>query len=167
MRIDRTIEWQGLWRDQVGAAMIEFTLLAPFLLFLGLGMSEFGRFLYQYQLVLEGLRDGARYLARTLDPTNSTNQSHAKCIAITGAIDFVGSSCSGTARVDGWAFSDVQIAPKDPPFDNGDNTYRGGTQIYVIEASTTFNYADLGFLSALGLPQISIEVTHQQRAIGE
>jgi len=41
-----------LFRDQDGSALIEFTLLAPFLLTLALGMTELGRFLYQYQMVI-------------------------------------------------------------------------------------------------------------------
>ena len=160
MTIHRNIRRLALWRDDLGAAMVEFTLLAPFLLFLGLGMSEFGRFLFQYQLVLEGLRDGARYLARVQDPSDATAQTDAVNLAVYGNIAGTGSS-----RVDGWTTSDVQIAPIDPPIDNSAGTYRGGATIDIIEATTTFNYADVGFLSVLGLPSISIAVEHQQRAL--
>src|SRR5262245_55926506 len=94
-------------RDQSGAALVEFTILAPFLFSLVLGMTEFGRFLYQYQMVLEGLRDAGRYLAR-LDANDATNQSNAANLATTGTIDG-----SGDARVDGWAAGDVSFAVTD------------------------------------------------------
>jgi Flp pilus assembly protein TadG len=155
----------ALWRDDIGAALVEFTLLAPFLLFLGLGMSEFGRFLYQYQLVLDGVRDGARYLARLYDPADSAAQAdakenNAKNLVVTGTIDG-----SGAPRVDGWTVTDVDFIIIDIP--NPDGDYRGDTTIHAVQATATFDYADVGFLAALGLPAISIDATHMQRAIGE
>lgn len=152
-----------LWWDDAGAAFIEFALLAPFLLFLGLGMTEFGRFLYQYQLVLEGLRDAGRYLAR-LDPTDTTNQGNAANLAVTGTIDG-----SGDARVDGWAAGDVAFRIDDVTNDDGSGNplYRGAGDIEILEVTTTFDYADVGFLSALGLNAISIDAAHEQRVIRE
>jgi Flp pilus assembly protein TadG len=152
-----------LWRDDVGAAMVEFTLLAPFLLFLGFGMTEFGRFLYQYQMVVEGLRDAGRYLAR-LDPTDTTNQDNAANLAVTGTIDG-----TGDPRVDGWEADDISFVPTNVTNDDGTGNplYRGPATIQVIEVTTTFNYNDVGFLSALGLPAISISAAHEQRVIKE
>jgi Flp pilus assembly protein TadG len=149
----------GLRRNDSGAALVEFTLLAPFLLFLGLGMGEFGRFLYQYQLVVEGLRDGARYLAR-LDPDSTTNQTNAANLATTGTIDG-----SGDPRVDGWVAADVTFTVTD--VDNSSGTYRGDSTVKAVEATTTFNYGDVGFLGALGLPALSIDAAHEQRVIRE
>jgi Flp pilus assembly protein TadG len=158
MTADRRHHLLASWRDEAGAALVEFTLLAPFLLVLALGMSEFGRFLYQYQLVVEGLRDGARYLARVQDPSLEANQTSAKNLAVTGTIDG-----TGDARVDGWVAADVEFDIED--VDNSDGTYRGDPTIEVVQASTTFDYADLGFLAALGLPALSVTATHEQRAI--
>jgi len=149
----------ALRRDEAGAALVEFTLLAPFLLFLGLGMTEFGRFLYQYQMVVEGLRDAGRYLAR-LDPADATNQDNAANLAVTGTIDG-----SGDPRVDGWAAGDISFGVT--PVDNSAGTYRGAAIIQVIEVTTTFDYDDVGFLAALGLPAISIAAAHEQRVIEE
>jgi hypothetical protein len=152
-----------LRRNQQGAALVEFTLLAPFLLFLGLGMTEFGRFLYQYQLVLEGLRDAGRYLAR-LDANDTTNQGNAANLAVTGTIDG-----SGDPRVDGWIAGDVTFSVDDVTNDDGDGNplYRGAGDIEVVQVATTFDYADVGFLSALGLGAISIDAAHEQRVIRE
>lgn len=150
-------------RDESGAAFIEFTVLAPFLLFLALGMTELGRFLYQYQLVLEGLRDAGRYLAR-LDPNDSTNQGNAANLAVTATIDG-----SGDPRVAGWVSSDVAFSVTEVPNDDGSGNalYRGADDVEVLEVTTTFDYADVGFLSALGLNAISIDATHEQRVIAE
>src|SRR5687767_10995629 len=146
-------------RDQNGAALIEFTIMAPLLLSLVLGISEFGRFLYQYQMVLEGLRDAGRYLAR-LDANDATNQSNAANLATTGTIDG-----SGDPRVDGWEAGDIDFAVTD--VDNTAGTYRGPAEIEVVEVTTTFDYVDVGFLSALGFDPISIDAAHEQRVILE
>jgi Flp pilus assembly protein TadG len=146
-------------RDQNGSALIEFTIIAPFLLSLIFGIAEFGRFLYQYQMVLEGLRDAGRYLAR-LDANDATNQSNAANLATTGTIDG-----SGDPRVDGWEAGDIDFDVTD--VDNTAGIYRGPAEIEVIEVTTTFDYADVGFLSALGFDAISIDAAHEQRVIQE
>src|SRR5689334_10767263 len=96
-----------LWRSDAGAAMVEFSLLAPFLLTLALGVFEFGRFIYQYQMVVEGLRDAGRYIAR-LDPTLQASQDSAANLATTGKIDG-----SGTQRVTGWTSGDISFDVSD------------------------------------------------------
>jgi Flp pilus assembly protein TadG len=149
----------ALRRDNRGAALVEFSILLPFLLSFALGVFEFGRFLYQYQQVVEGLRDGTRYLAR-LDAADATNQSNASNLATTGTIDG-----TGDLRVDGWEAADVTFSVD--PIDNSDGTYRGAAEIYTVEATTTFDYVGLGFLSALGLDAISVDAAHEQRVIEE
>jgi hypothetical protein len=67
--------------------------------------------------------------------------------------------------VDGWVAADVTFAVTD--VDNSSGTYRGESTIKVVVATTTFDYADVGFLSVLGLPALSIDATQQQRVIRE
>ena len=50
-------------RRQQGLAMVEFAIGAPLLLLLLLVIGEFGRLLSQYNLLLQGSRDAARYVA--------------------------------------------------------------------------------------------------------
>ena len=152
-----------LWRSDAGAALVEFSLLAPFLLTLALGMFGFGRFIYEYQLVVEGLRDAGRYIAR-LDPTVTANQTSAKNLAIYGNI-----AGTGTARVAGWVPANISFNVTNVTNDDGSGAplYRGGVNIQVIEVDTTFTYDDLGLLAALGIGPISIDATHQQRVIKE
>lgn len=150
-------------RDDAGAALVEFSLVAPVLLFLGLGMSEFGRFMYQHQMVVEGLRDAGRYLAR-LDPGDATNQANAANLAVTGTIDG-----SGDPRVENWVVGDVSFDVTDVDNDDGAGNplYRGGAIIQVIEVTTSFDYDDVGFLSAIGIESLTFNAAHEQRVILE
>jgi hypothetical protein len=143
--------------NEAGAAMVEFSLLAPFLFALAFGIAEFGHMLYQYQLVVEGLRDAGRYLAR-VDPTDATNQSNAANLAVTGTTDG-----TGELRVAGWEADDIEFDPLE--VDNTAGDYRGPETMYVVRVETTFNYDDVGLLSALGLGAISIDASHEQRVI--
>jgi hypothetical protein len=48
---------------QQGVAIIEFALILPLLLLLAMTVTEFGRALYQYDLLAKSVRDAARYLS--------------------------------------------------------------------------------------------------------
>ncbi|MGF6557969.1 Flp pilus assembly protein TadG [Pseudomonas sp. S30_BP2TU TE3576] len=48
---------------QQGLAMVEFTLVLPVLLLLLLAFGEFGRMLYQYNVLLQASRDADRFVA--------------------------------------------------------------------------------------------------------
>lgn len=50
------------WRQR-GTVTIEFMVVAPILLLLLLGISEFGHALYQSNTLTKSVRDGARYLS--------------------------------------------------------------------------------------------------------
>ncbi|MHC8373249.1 TadE/TadG family type IV pilus assembly protein [Pseudomonas sp. MDT1-85] len=50
-------------RRQQGLAMVEFTLALPVLLLLLLALGEFGRMLYQYNVLLQASRDADRFVA--------------------------------------------------------------------------------------------------------
>ncbi len=48
---------------QRGLAAVEFTIVVPIMLFLMLATGEFGRMLYQYNILTQCARDAARYLS--------------------------------------------------------------------------------------------------------
>ena len=48
---------------QQGVAIVEFTITVPLLLLALLAFGEFGRMLYQYNSLLQGSRDAARFVA--------------------------------------------------------------------------------------------------------
>src|SRR5260370_41149374 len=95
---------QLLWRDSEGSALIEGALVVPILCTLVFGVFEFSWLFYQQHLISTGIRDAARYIARTSNPNDITIQTGAKNLATTGALD------GNTARVNGWWRHDVNIA---------------------------------------------------------
>src|SRR5260370_23746594 len=99
---------QSLWRDSEGSALIEGALVVPILCTLVFGVFEFSWLFYQQHLISTGIRDAARYIARTANPNDITIQTGAKNLATTGAID------GNTAGSIGWWTSIAQIPS--PPF---------------------------------------------------
>lgn len=151
--------------DRRGAALVEMTVLLPFLLVLCAGVFEFGSLFYQKMLVETGVRDAARYLSRC----TLAECSEAKAINIA----VYGDPAGGTARVTGWNVGDISVTYV--PFSNidpdGNKLYRGGATIQVVRVSTTYSYVGgglLAFLQNLGIvtSPIDINVAHEQRVIG-
>jgi hypothetical protein len=57
---------------QRGVAIIELALILPLLLLLTMTVTEFGRALYQYDLLTKSVRDAARYLSVQAPGTHTT-----------------------------------------------------------------------------------------------
>jgi Flp pilus assembly protein TadG len=150
--------------DIRGIAAIEAGLSFPFIVALAAGLIEFGRIFYSFELMQTGVRDAARYLART--PNLATAENAARNIAIRGTID-----TSGTLRVTWWQVSDIQIAYKttaNPPDETtGRRLYRGGDPIVVVRVATAVDYAGLGLLNSIGLGPVRISAAHEERYVGE
>jgi Flp pilus assembly protein TadG len=154
---------QSLWRDSEGTALIEAALVVPILCTLVFGVFEFSWLFYQQHLISTGIRDAARYIARTANPNNVTIQTGAKNLATTGAID------GNTARVNGWWERDVNItyaSVNNSVGVNGLTLFRGGAVIQSVTVSTTFTVPSLGFFGLLGLKPPAFTVSHQERVIG-
>jgi len=97
---------------QQGLAMVEFTLIMPVLLLLLLGFGEFGRMLYQYNLLLQASRDADRFVASqawnsTLGAVamSSTLLTQTKNVAVYGV-----PADTGTAVVSGLTTGNVVVA---------------------------------------------------------
>jgi Flp pilus assembly protein TadG len=140
-----------------GAALVEAAVILPVFLTLVGGVYEFGFFLYQEQRVTSGVRDAARYLALTADPTSASNQANARNLAVSGSIN------GGTPRVVGWDTSDVSVSITS--IDNATTSYGGGAAIQVVTVSTSFVGHSLGFLGLLGLKSPTISAYHQERCV--
>src|SRR3954447_20592055 len=108
-----TRSFATVWRDDEGSVLVEATILMPFLVTLMFGLFEFSWYFQKQQLVESGVRDAARYLARTApettpptDPCSLTTpvdfKARAKNIAVTGA-----ATTGGTPRVPGWTVGSV------------------------------------------------------------
>jgi Flp pilus assembly protein TadG len=154
-----------LWRDRSGAAMVEFTIVAPLLILLAFGMFAFGRGLYQYQQVVNGVRDAARYLAHQSNPNDATAKSQAQTLATKGCL----TSCSSVPlRVTNWNPADVLFNITNIPNGNscsGKPCYRGAGTLHEVIVTTTVNYQDLGLLTGIGMPAIQFHVRHEERNI--
>jgi hypothetical protein len=148
----------SLWKSNRGTALVESAIVLPLFLLLVGGVFEFSFFVYQEQLATSGVRDAARYLALTADPTSKTNQIGAKNLAVTGSIG------GGSARVSGWTTADVSVAVR--TLANSAGTYGGGSMIRIVTVSTSFVAPSLGFFGLLGLHKPAISASHQERYIG-
>ena len=161
-----------LRRDEDGAALLELTVIMPFLIVLGLGIFEFSNMLYQYHLITGGVRDAARFAAGLpmpdpVDPSAETCVNPganpvgcAKRLAVFGQIESGGNYRLGG---DWWDVGDITVdyVALDPP----DPDLRGGNPFKVV-VSTNVMYDDIGFLDALGLGPITIATTHEERHYG-
>lgn len=151
-------------RDERGAAVVEGALLLPFMVFLGLGVFEYGHMLYDLQLMHTGVADAARYLARV--PAPSAAEADARRLAVTGSI-----VAGKPARVRGWTTETVQVAyettanPRDHT--TGLRLYRGGDTLTVVHVSTTMTYQGPGIIAALGLGNGRIGAAHEERYVGD
>ena len=97
---------------QQGVAMVEFTLFLPLLLLLLLSLGEFGRMLYQYNVLLQASRDADRFVASqawnsTLGIVSLSNTlvTQTKNVAVYGV-----PANTGTAVVSGLTTADVAVA---------------------------------------------------------
>lgn len=154
----------GFCKDDRGASLVEMTLVTPFLVFLGLGISEFGHTFYHQHLITTGLHDASRYLARFDDPLAAA--ADAKDIAVTGSI-------GGTdKRVSWWNTGDITVTIQNiaNPIDSttGLRLYRGTDPLKVVRVATSVDHPGLGFLSVIGISSpLTITVHHEERVIGE
>ena len=99
-------------KRQQGLAMVEFTLVLPVLLLLLLAFGEFGRMLYQYNVLLQASRDADRFVAsRAWDSTlgkvalGNTLLTQTRNVAVYGV-----PANTGTAVVSGLTTGNVVVA---------------------------------------------------------
>ena len=99
---------------QQGLAIVEFTLILPVLLLMLLAFGEFGRMLYQYNLLLQASRDADRFVAsQAWDSTlgkvalSDTLQTQTKNVAVFGVpVD------TGAAVLSDLTTGNVIVAPE-------------------------------------------------------
>jgi hypothetical protein len=155
---------QSLWRNMEGSALVEATVVVPVLFTLTFGVYEFSWVFYTHQLVSAGIRDAARYVARSppppgmSTPCGSATITDAQNLATTGQI-----TSGGFARVKDWTAASVNVDCAS--VNNSGGTYRGGSTITIVTVSTSFVDNSFGFFPFLGLTVPTISVSHSERAI--
>jgi Flp pilus assembly protein TadG len=75
-------------RKQRGVAVIEFALVLPMLLVMTFVVTEFGRAIYQYNILAKSVRDAARYLSVQ---TPNTHVAQAQNLVVYGNTTGTGS----------------------------------------------------------------------------
>jgi Flp pilus assembly protein TadG len=100
-------------KRQSGVALVEFALVLPVLIILGMLTAEFGRALYQYDLITKSVRDAARW-ATTQTPDIATTRTGVRNIVMYG-----NTAGTGTLLVPGLTATNVpdavwQTAGTDP-----------------------------------------------------
>lgn len=150
-------------RNRKGAALVEFSLLAPILILLMGGLSEFANAMRQYHVMEKGVRDAGRYLTRvpmTGCTINGASITAAQNLALTGR------TAGGTNLLANWTDPTTVAVTVADCVANSAQTYRGQAQMPVIEVTAHAPYQDLGLLSVIGLDDLELEVSHQQLWIG-
>jgi TadE-like protein len=155
-----------LHRDKTGTSVLELAVILPVLLSMGFGAMEFGNIIYRQHLIVNGVRDAARYAASLrFQPANPTiNDTKIKNIAV------YGSDAAGTARVPGWLPAAVSVSftivANPDGACGGARCYRLQQDVPVVTVSTNFEYQPLGFLDFLGIAgPLNINASHQERII--
>src|SRR5271170_3128250 len=136
---------RALWGDGDGSALVEATIVTPFLVSLFLGVFEFSWYFYNQQLVVAGLRDAARYMTRieltdgNSDPCAQKDQNGDLYAAEAANIATTAQpAAGGAARVTGWKAADVTISClPSAALDNG-RYADGSASMTIIDVATSF-----------------------------
>jgi len=152
------------WRNDDGAALVEFALLLPTLiLFLGLCV-EGGRTFWSYQSTVTGVRDAARYLSRVVDADicntgGSTTEWDAKLGQIVRTTQ-TGESLFPQA---------VSVTDVVSSLACNAGSYRGGpAPVATVTASLTIGvpFSGLFSLAGINVTAINTQVTDRTRVLG-
>jgi len=75
-------------KSERGAELIEFALVLPLMLFFCLGVIEFGRAYYTYNILSKAVRDGARFLSTGIvtstGTVNATTATRTRSVVVYG-----------------------------------------------------------------------------------
>lgn len=146
-----------------GAALVEFTLIAPLLIILMCGLAEFANAMRQYHVMEKGVRDAGRYLTRV--PMSGCTVNGGAIITAQN-LALTGRTSGGANLLDNWTDLNSVTVTIAQCVANSSQTYRGQAQLPVIEVTARAPYQDLGMLGVIGIDPITLEVSHQQLWIG-
>lgn len=152
------------FKSRDGAALVEFTLVAPLLILLMCGMAEFANAMCQYHVMEKGVRDAGRYLARV--PMSGCTISGASTTAARNLV-LTGRTSAGAPLLATWTDPATITVTVANCFNNTSGAYRGRAVIPIIEVTANAPYQDLGMLSVIGIDGLQLQVSHQQLWVGE
>lgn len=88
---------------QRGVALLELAIAMSVLLAITFGITEYGRAIYEYNILAKAARDAARFLSMR-DATDVAAKNQAKCLAVYG-----NPACTGAPLVQGVTTAMVSI----------------------------------------------------------
>jgi hypothetical protein len=131
------------------------------------GVTELGRALWHQHALTKSVRDGARFLARTQDPSSAAAQTAAKNIVLRGVYD---SSANSSLPLLVSYYSGPPTITISSINNNGTPPFRGPAVLKVIavRASVVAPTDAFPLMSLLnGVQGISYTAEHKERFIGE
>jgi Flp pilus assembly protein TadG len=154
--------------DDSGTSVLELAIILPVLFTIGFGVIEFGNLIYRQHLIINGVRDAARYASgRAYDAADAAQTTAvttaAQNIATTGEIS------GGSNRISWWSSGTVAVSYA--VIDNSETScgssrcYRPIVDVPVVTVTTSVPYQPLGFLGFLGLQSITLTASHQERVL--
>lgn len=156
-----------VWRSERGAVAVEFGISVLVMIFLMVGVLEFGRAFYHHRVVTMAVRDATRYLARVADPTDVGFITEARYLAYTGTLDGSGAPLliywnPGPAPgTNGLSFT-VRAQAGPTRLDGEPNP---GDAI-VGTAIVPYN-PEWSLLPLLGISGMTFTIVHEERYIGQ
>lgn len=160
-------------KDERGASLVEFTLVAPLLFALAAGLAEFGHLLHQHHVVTKSVRDAARFAARSSAdnwttcasaPANwAAIQSNTQTVALRGSLD-----ATKPLLLSNWNnASMVTVTYVCAPRNGLDSTvFNSDFPIITVTASNVPFNNGIGLLGFLGFTTISFSASHSQMWVG-
>lgn len=151
--------------DQSGASLVEFGVILPFMLLLLVLMIEAGRFLWSYQVALEGVRDAGRYLARVA-PVEICQTGGSVATYNSALQDIVTNNDAGTSLFPQY----VTINSVTASHNCISGTYRiNPTPVATVVANVTIEFPFAGITSLFGDPLTTLTTTisDQGRVFGQ
>ena len=165
-------------RRQEGAAVVEMTLLMPFLLLMSFGVAEFGNALHQQHVITKSVRDAARFAARrttaiaicpiTNQPEWGQIVSDTQTVALRGRL-----SANAPLLLPSWNDTGTVTVTSTcvvPPSDIISPAISGGIPVVTVTARVP--YVDGGMLGVLdrltggNLAGFTIAAQHSQMWVG-
>ena len=163
---------KALLDDTAGAVLVEFAIMAPVLVVLGLGAAEIGRAVQHHHTIEKSARDAARYLSRV--PASCIGGIGATQIAIAKNLAWTGYMNGATPLLPYWQnpATNATVTVTVGCFANNGGTIlnranSGNGSIPLVTVSISVPYRDIGFLGLLGVSAFSLKGTHSQVSIGE
>ncbi len=183
--------FSGLMSAVSGTAAVEFALFLFFILMpFMFGIFEIGRALEQHHVVTKSVRDAARYVARTRDDTKDPPEAFTVANPIEVGCAAAGNIQGGSMPAAAGDAKDLAMYGKFRPV-SGDTplmaawdaaadpaAYQtvcitgpvavdtGTLTVDVVTVTAMVPFEDI-LLQAFGIPQITFDVSHQERYIGD